>query len=130
MSKKARKIEVGAKLGKLTVICEALSQRQRILICQCECFQIVKVSAEELKTRTACLRCEAKKELQKFKLNDVVIYQNAIGEIPFGDQAIITRLLSNSVEIECRGKSYICSPGELKNLGINFYDQRRPRKIR
>ena len=130
MSKKARKIEVGAKLGKLTVICEALSQRQRILICQCKCFQIVKVSAEELKTRTACLRCEAKKELQNFKLNDIVIYQNAIGEIPFGDQAIITRLLSNSVEIEFRGKSYICSPGELKNLGINFYDRRRVKKIR
>lgn len=130
MSKKARKIEVGAKLGKLTIICEAISQHQRILICQCECFQIVKVSAEELKTRTACLKCEAKKELQKFKIGDIGIYQNAIGEIPFGEQAIVNRLLSNSIEIEYRGRFYICSPGELKNLGINFYDRTRGKVIR
>lgn len=125
--KKARNIKVDAKVVKLTVICEAMSQYQRLFICQCECSQIVKVSAEELKTRKACLRCEAKKELQKFKPGDIVIYQNAIGEIAYGEQAIVNRLLSNSVEIEYRGKRYDCNPNELKKLGIKFMERILPK---
>ena len=99
-----------------------------ICICSCECYQIVKISQEELKTRTACLSCESRQDLKKFADGDIVIYRNAIGDIPFGEQAIVNRLIEttriSAVEIEWRGHLYKCRPSELESLGVNFYEQK------
>lgn len=128
--KSQKEIKAGAKFGKLKIICLAKWHRDILCICQCECFQIVKVSEAELKKklRTACLNCEAKKKLKRFKPDDIAVYRNSIGEIPFGAQVIVTGHLENLLEIEYRGRLYNCRPSELESLGINFYARkRRPR---
>ena len=125
--KREKKIEPGAKFGKLKIICFAKWQREIILICQCECCQMVKISEAELKTRRACLNCESKKQLQKFRPGDVVIYRNAIGEIAFGEQVIVEGIceLENALQIEYRGRIYNARPSELKKLGVNLYEKRK-----
>ena len=124
-----REIKNGAKIGKLTIIYFAESQPETICICSCECCRIVKLSEAELKTRKACLNCESKKELKKFKQGDLAIYRNAIGELAFGEQVIIAGIneIENVVEIESRGKLYKCRAGDLENLGVNFYEKRNSR---
>lgn len=130
--KRQKKIEAGVKFGRLKIIYLAMWHRDIFCICQCECLQIVKVTGNDLETtaRTACLNCEEKKELKRFKTNDVCLYCNNIGEIPFGEQVIVTGYTENSLEIEYRGRLYECRPSELEKIGINFYDRRQVKKIR
>lgn len=124
------KIETGEKFGSLTVICLARHHGEYILICQCDCCQIVKLSEAELKTRAACLRCEEIKELANFKTGDIALYRCQFEEIPFGEQVIVNDVLDDSLEIEYRGRLYTARSGELENLGVNFYDRKRVKKIR
>lgn len=128
-SEKRKQVEPSAKFGKLTIIYIASWYNDILCVCQCECFRIVKVSPEELETRTACLDCESRQELENFADGDIVIFRNAIGEIPFGEQAIVNRLINteriSAVEIEWRGQLYKCRPSELESLGVNFYEYRK-----
>lgn len=103
-----------------------------MLICQCDCFQIVKVSEAELKNRTACYKCEAKNQAKRFKPGDIAVYHNSIGEIAFGEQVIVGGFseIENALEIEYRGRIYLCRPDEVESLGVNFYERRRSKKIR
>ena len=127
--KRKKKIEPGARFGKLTVIEVGDYNGEKFADCRCVCGQRVVTFESQLLEKKSCMACAEQKDLKQFTTGEIVLYRNAIGILPFGAQAIVNRLIQteriSAVEIEYRGRFYNARPGELESLGVNFYGRKR-----
>lgn len=115
--------------GKLTVQTTAEKPDGTFLhLCRCRCGQAVLATDAELKERRSCSSCEVKHVSARLKPEDICIYKNAIGAIPYGDQVLIICAARLGFEVEYRGKRYNCRADELKPTGNNFENYVKKRR--